>query len=97
MDLVEEFRLKNPLLLPAPPAQPVDAIAERRVAFLVQQVDDLRSELFLRRFPGHPFVKIHQVRFVDPGVGRVDDDEHLRGKIGALAVEDYAGNLYLLS
>src|SRR3990172_6451027 len=31
--------------------------------------------------------------FVDPGVRRVDDNEHLGGEIGALAVEEHAGNL----
>src|SRR5262247_748709 len=95
VDLVEKFRLKNPLLLPAPPAQPVDAITQRRIALFVEQIDDLSSELLLLRFPRHPFVKIHQVRFVDPGVSRVDDDEHLGGEIGALAVEDYARHLHL--
>ena len=30
--------------------------------------------------------------FVDPGVGRIDDHEHLGGEIRALAVEQHTGN-----
>src|SRR5690606_35785677 len=53
MDLVEELRLEDPLLLPRASAEAVDLVAERRVALAVEPVDDARRELLVRRRPGH--------------------------------------------
>src|SRR5436190_14380899 len=96
VDLVEELGLQNPLLLPRAAAEAVDLVLEGRVVGTVEQIDDLGGELLLGAFPGNLLVEVDQVRLVDARVGRVDDDEHLGREVGALAVEDHAGDFDLV-
>ena len=93
MNFVEELRLQNPLLLARAAAEAVDAVAERAVALLVEEVDDLRGELLVARGPADLLVQVDEVRLVDARRRRVDDDEHLRREILGLAVEDHAGDV----
>src|SRR5918995_203279 len=58
VNLVKNFRLQDPFLLPAAAAQTVDPIAQWRVTFFVKQIDNLCGEFLFRRLPGNPLVKI---------------------------------------
>src|SRR5581483_1890521 len=90
MQLVEELRLEDPLLLLAAPAEPVDLVAERAVAARVEPLHDPGRQLPIRRRPRDALVEVDEVALVDARRGRVDDDEHLGREVFALAVEDDA-------
>ena len=90
VDLVEELRLEDPLLLLRAAAEAVDLVAERAVALAVEPLGHLRGELLVRRRPRDLLVEVDQVALVDARRRRVDDDEHLGGEVLALAVEDDA-------
>src|SRR5206468_11747153 len=46
--------------------------------------------------PADPVEQIHKVRPIDAGLGGVDDDEHLGGKVSCLAIKDDAWNFDLV-
>src|SRR5262249_14237490 len=96
VDFIEKLRLKDPLLLTAAATQPVDPIAQRRVCLLIKTIHKSRGKLFFMGLPRDTLVKLHQVGFVDLGVRGVDDDEHLRGEICALAIEEDTRYLHLV-
>src|SRR5262249_26173276 len=56
VQLVEQLRLQDPLVLLAAPAQAVDAIAQRAVPLAVQAPDQPGGELAVRLRPGHALV-----------------------------------------
>ncbi len=96
MDLVEQLRLEDPLLLLGSTAEAVDLVPERAVAVAVEALDDARGELLVGRRPRDALVQIDEVALVDARRRRVDDDEHLGGEVLALAVEDDAGHVHRL-
>src|SRR5690606_39144294 len=65
VQLVEQLRLQDPLLLPAATAQPVDPVAQRAVALTVEHVRDAGCELAVARCPGYALVEVDEVAAVD--------------------------------
>ncbi len=90
MNFIEQLGLQNPFLLLAPAAKPIDPVAQRAVTCAIEHLDDTRGKTPIRLSPGYPLVQIHQVALVDARRGRVDDNEHLSGKIIAAPIENDA-------
>src|SRR5689334_17712346 len=65
VQLVEQLRLQNPLVLLTASAEPVDAVAQGAVALAVETPDQPRGKLAVGLRPGHAFVQVHQVALVD--------------------------------
>src|SRR6185436_4743751 len=61
MQLVEQLRLQHPLVALAAAAEPVDAVAQRAVAFAVELLDQSRGELAVGRGEGDVLVEVDEV------------------------------------
>src|SRR5439155_20556901 len=64
VQLVEQFRLQDPLVLGAAPAEAVDAVAQGAVPLTVEAANHTRGELAVGFGPGHTLVQVDQVALV---------------------------------
>jgi hypothetical protein len=65
VQLVEELRLQHPLVALAAPAEAVDAVAQRAVAFAVELLHQPGGELAVGSGKRHVLVQVDEVALVD--------------------------------